>query len=113
MIDDYFTEKMEMKLAVKFFDRTGNFVCLRSAQLALIYDLLNFDIRKHILIEKFRLVEIRPYMLFYNLMFSLFCRNRLPMISDNLSHWSDIFLWRHHHYEAIINAYNAQHDQVS
>jgi hypothetical protein len=34
------------------------------------------------------------------------------MISDGLSHWSDIFLWRHHHYEAIISAYDAQHDQV-
>ena len=39
-------------------------------------------------------------------------RNRLPMISDGLSHWSDIFLWRHHHYEAIVSAYDAQHDQV-
>ncbi len=36
----------------------------------------------------------------------------LPMISDGLSHWSDIFLWRHHHYEAIVSAYDAQHDQV-
>lgn len=35
------------------------------------------------------------------------------MISDGLSHWSDIFLWRHHHYEAIVSAYEAQqHDQV-
>ena len=39
-------------------------------------------------------------------------RNRLPMISDGLSHWSDIFHWRHHHYEAIVSAYDAQHDQV-
>ena len=42
----------------------------------------------------------------------MFERNRLPMISDGLSHWSDIFLWRHHHYEAIVSAYDAQHDQV-
>lgn len=29
-------------------------------------------------------------------------RNRLPMISDNMSHWSDIFTWRQHHYQFII-----------
>ncbi|CAB3995848.1 Transformation transcription domain-associated, partial [Paramuricea clavata] len=40
-------------------------------------------------------------------------KNRLPMISDGLSHWSDIFLWRHHHYEAIVSAYDAQHDQTN
>ncbi|XP_068742186.1 transformation/transcription domain-associated protein-like isoform X1 [Montipora capricornis] len=35
-------------------------------------------------------------------------RNRLPMPSDNLSHWSDIFMWRHHHYQAIVAAYESQ-----
>ncbi|XP_028408078.1 transformation/transcription domain-associated protein-like isoform X2 [Dendronephthya gigantea] len=40
-------------------------------------------------------------------------KNRLPMISDGLSHWSDIFHWRHHHYEAIVSAYDAQHDQTN
>lgn len=36
------------------------------------------------------------------------------MPSDNLSHWSDIFMWRHHHYQAIVAAYEsqAQHEQV-
>ncbi|KAL3832377.1 hypothetical protein ACJMK2_024027 [Sinanodonta woodiana] len=32
-------------------------------------------------------------------------RNRLPMISDDLSHWSDIFTWRQHHYQFIVNNY--------
>ncbi|XP_077513657.1 transcription-associated protein Nipped-A isoform X4 [Amblyomma americanum] len=26
-------------------------------------------------------------------------RNRLPVLSDDLSHWSDIFTWRQHHYQ--------------
>ncbi len=33
-------------------------------------------------------------------------RNRLPVISDDLSHWSDIFTWRQHHYQFIANHYN-------
>ncbi|XP_072179557.1 transformation/transcription domain-associated protein-like [Diadema setosum] len=33
-------------------------------------------------------------------------RNRLPMVSDDLSHWSDIFIWRQHHYQAIVQAYD-------
>uniref|UniRef100_A0AAY5KGU4 Transformation/transcription domain-associated protein n=1 Tax=Esox lucius TaxID=8010 RepID=A0AAY5KGU4_ESOLU len=39
-------------------------------------------------------------------------RNRLPIISDDLSHWSSIFMWRQHHYQAIVTAYenNTQHD---
>ena len=42
-------------------------------------------------------------------------RNRLPMISDDLSHWSDIFTWRQHHYQFIVREYDshAQHDPVS
>ncbi|KAK7066693.1 hypothetical protein SK128_022508, partial [Halocaridina rubra] len=27
--------------------------------------------------------------------------NRLPVIADDLSHWSDIFTWRQHHYQFI------------
>lgn len=33
-------------------------------------------------------------------------RNRLPVIADDLSHWSDIFTWRQHHYQFIVNHYN-------
>ena len=32
-------------------------------------------------------------------------RNRLPLQCDDLVHWSDIFMWRHHHYQAIVAAY--------
>ena len=37
------------------------------------------------------------------------------MPSDNLSHWNDVFMWRHHHYQAIVAAYEsqAQHEPVS
>ena len=34
-------------------------------------------------------------------------RNRLPVISDDLSHWSDIFAWRQHSYQLIVNTYDA------
>uniref|UniRef100_UPI00358FE8D5 transformation/transcription domain-associated protein-like isoform X3 n=1 Tax=Myxine glutinosa TaxID=7769 RepID=UPI00358FE8D5 len=34
-------------------------------------------------------------------------RNRLPMVSDALSHWSSIFMWRQHHYQAIVSAYES------
>ncbi|KAM3859386.1 transformation/transcription domain-associated protein isoform 3-T3 [Diretmus argenteus] len=39
-------------------------------------------------------------------------RNRLPIVSDDLSHWSSIFMWRQHHYQAIVTTYetNTQHD---
>uniref|UniRef100_A0A8C7DPP5 Transformation/transcription domain-associated protein n=2 Tax=Oncorhynchus TaxID=8016 RepID=A0A8C7DPP5_ONCKI len=45
-------------------------------------------------------------------------RNRLPIVSDDLSHWSSIFMWRQHHYQgrthtySIVTAYetNTQHD---
>ena len=42
-------------------------------------------------------------------------RNRLPMISDDLSHWSDIFTWRQHHYQFIVSHYysHASQDPVS
>ncbi|XP_072275172.1 transformation/transcription domain-associated protein [Pyxicephalus adspersus] len=42
-------------------------------------------------------------------------RNRLPIVSDDLSHWSSIFMWRQHHYQAIVNAYDnsTQHDPSS
>ncbi|XP_072415930.1 transformation/transcription domain-associated protein isoform X1 [Chiloscyllium punctatum] len=55
-------------------------------------------------------------------------RNRLPIVSDDLSHWSSIFMWRQHHYQvgrtaadltklkaAIVAAYenSSQHDPNS
>uniref|UniRef100_A0A8D2JJ48 Transformation/transcription domain associated protein n=1 Tax=Varanus komodoensis TaxID=61221 RepID=A0A8D2JJ48_VARKO len=42
-------------------------------------------------------------------------RNRLPIVSDDLSHWSSIFMWRQHHYQAIVSAYenSSQHDPSS
>ncbi|XP_044007561.1 transformation/transcription domain-associated protein isoform X2 [Aphidius gifuensis] len=39
-------------------------------------------------------------------------RNRLPVIADDLSHWSDIFTWRQHHYTFISSHYDNQQDQV-
>lgn len=38
-------------------------------------------------------------------------RNRLPIIADDLSHWSDVFTWRQHHYQFITSHYDSQHDQ--
>nr|XP_042899044.1 transformation/transcription domain-associated protein isoform X5 [Parasteatoda tepidariorum] len=32
-------------------------------------------------------------------------RNRLPVISDDLSHWSEIFYWRQEHYKTIVSSY--------
>lgn len=32
-------------------------------------------------------------------------RNRLPCISDDLSHWSDIFTWRQLHYQFVSQHY--------
>uniref|UniRef100_T1JAK1 Transformation/transcription domain-associated protein n=1 Tax=Strigamia maritima TaxID=126957 RepID=T1JAK1_STRMM len=40
-------------------------------------------------------------------------RNRLPVLADDLSHWNDIFTWRQHHYQFIINHYDNQQDQQS
>uniref|UniRef100_A0A8D8UEY6 Transformation/transcription domain-associated protein n=1 Tax=Cacopsylla melanoneura TaxID=428564 RepID=A0A8D8UEY6_9HEMI len=34
-------------------------------------------------------------------------RNRLPVIADDLSHWSDVFIWRQHHYQFITQHYDA------
>ncbi|XP_064456550.1 transformation/transcription domain-associated protein-like isoform X2 [Ornithodoros turicata] len=34
-------------------------------------------------------------------------RNRLPVLSDDLSHWSDIFTWRQQHYQAIVTHYDS------
>uniref|UniRef100_A0A8B9KEE7 Transformation/transcription domain-associated protein n=1 Tax=Astyanax mexicanus TaxID=7994 RepID=A0A8B9KEE7_ASTMX len=36
-------------------------------------------------------------------------RNRLPIVSDDLSHWSSIFMWRQHHYQGIPTATLDQH----
>lgn len=33
-------------------------------------------------------------------------RNRLPIMADDLSHWSDIFTWRQHHYQAIVSRFD-------
>lgn len=38
-------------------------------------------------------------------------RNRLPVIADDLSHWSDIFTWRQHHYQIITQHLESQSDQ--
>ncbi|XKL66766.1 hypothetical protein PGB90_010186 [Kerria lacca] len=38
-------------------------------------------------------------------------RNRLPVISDDLSHWSDIFTWRQHHYQFVTHHYDNNQDQ--
>ncbi|BES94543.1 FAT domain [Nesidiocoris tenuis] len=38
-------------------------------------------------------------------------KNRLPVISDDLSHWSDVFTWRQHHYQFIIKHVDAKHEQ--
>lgn len=35
-------------------------------------------------------------------------RNRLPVISDDLSHWSEIFTWRQHHYKFIASHYSQE-----
>ena len=40
-------------------------------------------------------------------------RNRLPVIADDLSHWSEIFTWRQHHYTFISNHYENQSDPNS
>ncbi|XP_030876418.1 transformation/transcription domain-associated protein [Leptonychotes weddellii] len=53
-------------------------------------------------------------------------RNRLPIVSDDLSHWSSVFMWRQHHYQgkptwsgmhssSIVTAYenSSQHDPSS
>jgi transformation/transcription domain-associated protein len=37
-------------------------------------------------------------------------RNRLPVMADELSHWSDVFTWRQHHYQFITNHYDQQSD---
>lgn len=33
-------------------------------------------------------------------------RNRLPIVSDDLSHWSSIFMWRQHHYQGTLLSRN-------
>ncbi|XP_017462467.1 PREDICTED: transcription-associated protein 1 [Rhagoletis zephyria] len=38
-------------------------------------------------------------------------RNRLPVVADDLSHWSDIFTWRQHHYQIITQHLEQQSDQ--
>ena len=51
----------------------------------------------------------------YNCCNSIFDRNRLPNHFDDLSYWSDVFLWREHHFKCIVKAFDgsAHHgDQV-
>lgn len=38
-------------------------------------------------------------------------RNRLPVIADDLSHWSDIFTWRQHHYTFISSHFKSPASQ--
>lgn len=41
-------------------------------------------------------------------------RNRLPVISDDLSHWSEIFTWRQHHYQGIFQTLHSNiHSNIS
>lgn len=35
-------------------------------------------------------------------------RNRLPIVSDDLSYWRDIFTWRHYHYKLIAENANGE-----
>lgn len=40
-------------------------------------------------------------------------RNRLPVIADDMSHWSDIFTWRQHHYQYIASHYEQKNEAVN
>lgn len=40
-------------------------------------------------------------------------RNRLPVVADDLSHWSDIFTWRQHHYQIITSHLEKQQAEVN
>ncbi|CAG9853589.1 unnamed protein product [Phyllotreta striolata] len=40
-------------------------------------------------------------------------RNRLPVIADDLVHWNDIFTWRQHHYQVIVNHYETNRDTAT
>ena len=64
-----------------------------------------WNLTTYLMSRQFISYQITPWVLLY-------FRNRLPMISDDLSHWSDIFTWRQHHYTFIINHYetHAQND---
>lgn len=44
--------------------------------------------------------------IYCTLFLSLSFRNRLPNHFDDLSYWSDIFLWREQHFRSIIKAYD-------
>ena len=39
-------------------------------------------------------------------------RNRLPVTWDDLKHWNDIFTWRQHHYQFIVNRYEQNDPQI-
>lgn len=40
-------------------------------------------------------------------------RTRLPLVSDDISYWNDIFTWRQFHYEAFTKYYEKQSSTVS
>lgn len=40
-------------------------------------------------------------------------RNRVPVLADDLSHWSDIFTWRQHHYQIITSHLEKQQDTTN
>lgn len=40
-------------------------------------------------------------------------KNRLPIVADDLSHWSDIFTWRQHHYQAIVSRYDTDGSRIN
>lgn len=40
-------------------------------------------------------------------------RNRLPVIADDLLHWNDIFTWRQHQYQVIVNHYESNRDTTT
>ncbi|KAF7269505.1 transcription-associated protein Nipped-A isoform X2 [Rhynchophorus ferrugineus] len=40
-------------------------------------------------------------------------RNRLPVIADDLVHWSDIFTWRQHHYQVIVQHFEQNRESTT
>ena len=41
-----------------------------------------------------------------SLLWLIIYRNRLPNHFDDLSYWSDVFLWREHHFKCIVKAFD-------
>ncbi|XP_076255473.1 transcription-associated protein 1-like [Rhynchophorus ferrugineus] len=40
-------------------------------------------------------------------------RNRVPVISDDLVHWNDIFTWRQHHYQVIVQHFEQNRETAN